>query len=141
MTTPNCFAIRSGDTYWASGGAWSLDPGMAQCFATEAEAQALIDDSTSRLQAWAQYEVRIAPHAKIDTSAMARLGYTVTRPEEGRTLLAYVLTGKRLAVYGLMRYRTQPEMMFAVRARTGVICSLKGNYNFTDEGGVLRPVS
>jgi hypothetical protein len=28
--------------------------------------------------------------------------------------------------------------MYVVRASNGVICGLKGNYTFTDEGGTLR---
>lgn len=67
---------------------------------------------------------------------MEYMGYTVE--PQGGGAFAYLLTGKRGAQYGLLRYRQASHLMYVVRARTGVICGLKGNYTFTDEGGMLR---
>jgi len=70
---------------------------------------------------------------------MTLLGYAVenkSNPTPGA--LAYVLTGTRGAIYGLMRYRKHPHLMYAVRGSNGVICGLRGNYTFSDESGTLR---
>lgn len=68
------------------------------------------------------------------------MGYTVEQKPDATHggALAYVLTGARGAVYGLMRDRRLPHLMFVVRGSNGHICDIKGNYTFTDAGGNLR---
>lgn len=71
-------------------------------------------------------------------------GYTVSVPERDARVachstshVGYFLTGKRGAVYGLLRTVRDPHLMFAVNSR-GNVCTLKGNGWFTDRDGVLR---
>jgi hypothetical protein len=77
--------------------------------------------------------------AEMETSGVEMFGYTVEdQNNEAPGALAYMLTGKRGATYGLMRHMNHPHLMYVVRGRTGVICGLKGNYTFTDADGQLR---
>ena len=79
----------------------------------------------------------------IKTKATEYMGYevkAVPAPEKrtaGVHYLGYVLTGKRGATYGLMRYAKTPHLMYVVSS-IGNVCGLKGNYTFTDESGELR---
>lgn len=65
-------------------------------------------------------------------------GYTVEDQNNGTPgALAYILTGKRGATYGLMRTQNRPHLMFVVRGSNGTICAIKGNGWFTDADGQL----
>lgn len=85
-----------------------------------------------------------APAAALETLPDV-MGYTVTRGTTGAraachssSQVAYFLTGKRGAVYALLRHRSRPELMFVVNER-GNITALKGNGTWTDRDGNLRP--
>jgi hypothetical protein len=73
---------------------------------------------------------------------MTFLGYEVeaveapNEPRAGVHYIGYYLTGPRGAKYALMRYPKQPSVMYALDS-IGQVKGLKGNYTFTDEGGVL----
>jgi hypothetical protein len=68
-------------------------------------------------------------------------GYTVKNLHNniaGET--AYKLTGKRGAVYSLIRHQKQPDKMYVVSSNM-TICSIKGNYTFSDKKGYLEALS
>lgn len=76
---------------------------------------------------------------RVDTSAVERLGYTVEVTESEN--LPYQISGKRGAVYSLMRNIPNPHMLFAVSARNFTSQAKVHGYTwFTDKGGVLKPV-
>lgn len=52
----------------------------------------------------------------------------------------YTLTGPRGGVKRLIRHPNNPRLMYVIN-ENGVICSIKGNYTFADDGSKgLRPV-
>lgn len=51
--------------------------------------------------------------------------------------IGYHLTGKRGAIYGLMRHLNNPEYMFVINGN-GNVCGIKGNYTFCDKDGKLE---
>lgn len=55
--------------------------------------------------------------------------------------IAYRAWGRRGAIYDFVRYTNTPDVMFLRNRKTGVCqgVNLKGNYTFTDRGGMLRP--
>ncbi len=65
-------------------------------------------------------------------------GYSVeNKHNDAPGALAYILTGKRGATYGLMRTQKHPHLMFVVRGSNGTVCALQGNGWFTDADGFL----
>ena len=69
------------------------------------------------------------------------MGYKVEKiTDPDSDFIAYKLYGKRGAVYALIRNHHHPHQMFIVNRNMNV-CSVKGNYWFSDENGELVAVS
>lgn len=70
------------------------------------------------------------------------MGYRVEKVDssECQGFVAYRLHGKRGAVYSLVRNHYHPHQMFIVNRNMNV-CSVKGNYWFSDESGELVAIS
>ena len=70
------------------------------------------------------------------------MGYRIEKvdPSECSGFVAYRLHGKRGAVYSLVRNQKHPHQMFIINGNMNV-CSVKGNYWFSDENGELVAVS
>jgi hypothetical protein len=65
------------------------------------------------------------------------LGYQIERT--GNEPAPYLLHGPRGAVYGLLRFRSMPHLMYVMKMRGArVIVGIKGNYTFTDAGKTPR---
>ena len=70
------------------------------------------------------------------------LGYQVKKVNQDlcQGHVAYRLYGKRGAVYSLVRNQFHPHALFVVNGN-GNVCSVKGNYSFSDKSGELVAVS
>jgi len=60
--------------------------------------------------------------------------------ETGNERIPYHAIGKRGAIYSLVRRVGNESSLFVIN-RNGNICSLKGNYNFTDKNGEVEVVN
>jgi len=63
------------------------------------------------------------------------MGFKVEKLE-GDKNVAYKFTGKRGGIFNLVRHHNNTKLMY-VTDRYGNICSIKGNYTFTDENNKL----
>ena len=72
---------------------------------------------------------------------MKFLGYEVETEQDEKGRKKYILYGSRTAVYELVRYENNPEIMYAINLRDmRKIVTLKGNSTFTDRAGFLNCV-
>lgn len=65
--------------------------------------------------------------------------YKIEKVERNGKIDGYLLHGPRVT-YSLLKTANHPHLMYAVNSRFN-ICSIKGNYTFSDEGGQVKAIS